>query len=111
MTEEKAKNLRAEQPKAGSPTRGANASDEASRAGVLSPAERAELQRQGAKAAARGESSDANPLHESQNRPPATGESVEQWSKRQAAWQQGNDAQSDEPASALDREGSEDASG
>jgi hypothetical protein len=111
MTDEKAKTLRAEQPEVGSPMHGTSASDEARRAGVLSPAERAELQRQGAKAAARGESSDANPLHEPQNRPSATGESVAQWSKRRAAWQQGHDVQSVEPASALDREGSKDESG
>lgn len=111
MTDEKAKDLRAEQPEVGSPMHSANASDETRRTGVLSPAERGELQRQGAKAAARGESSDANPLHESQNKPPATGESAEQWSKRRAAWQRGHDAQSVEPGAALDREGSADGSG
>jgi plasmid stability protein len=108
MTDEKSKALRAEQAGVGSPMHGARASDEARR--ILSTAERSELRRQGAKAAARGESSDANPLHESQNKPPATGESVEKWSKRQAAWQQGHDAQSVAPGSALDGAGSEEES-
>ena len=59
----------------------------------LSPAERAELWRQGAKAAARGEPVDTNPLSESRNKPPATGESADTWVQRSDAWEQGHDAQ------------------
>ncbi|MFZ5545433.1 MAG: CrpP-related protein [Pseudomonadota bacterium] len=66
----------------------------------LARPERAELQRQGAKAAARGENAASNPLHEPQNLPAATGESDESWQQRQAAWQQGHDAQSGPPDAA-----------
>ena len=59
----------------------------------LSSAERAELWRQGAKAAARGESADTNPLSEPRNKPPATGESDDKWLQRSDAWEQGHDAQ------------------
>jgi hypothetical protein len=55
--------------------------------------ERAELQRQGAKAAARGDKAASNPLQQPENRPPATGESTDSWQARQEAWQQGHDAQ------------------
>ena len=55
--------------------------------------ERAELWRQGAKAAARGERTDANPLSEPRNKPPATGESADKWFERSDAWEQGHDAQ------------------
>jgi len=60
---------------------------------LLSSAERAEIQRQGAKAAARGESADSNPLRQSRNRPAATGESAHTWWQRSAAWAQGHQAQ------------------
>jgi hypothetical protein len=60
---------------------------------LLSFAERAEIQRQGAKAAARGEPADANPLSQSRNKPSATGESTDRWLQRSAAWQQGHAAQ------------------
>jgi hypothetical protein len=60
---------------------------------ALPEAERAELQRQGAKSAARGEPLEANPLHQPRNRPPSTGESAEVWSQRSDAWQQGHEAQ------------------
>ena len=60
----------------------------------LSNAERSELQRQGAKAAARGEAAAVNPLRETRNKPPATGESPGQWSERSDAWEQGHKAQS-----------------
>lgn len=60
---------------------------------LLSFAERAELQRQGAKAAARGEPADTSPLRQPRNRPAATGESADTWLQRSAAWQQGHDAQ------------------
>ena len=60
----------------------------------LSSAERSELQRQGAKAAARGEPAATNPLLEAENKPPATGESPGKWSQRSAAWEQGHQSQS-----------------
>jgi hypothetical protein len=66
-------------------------------AGRLPQAERAELQRQGAKAAARGDKDSANPMHEPQNLPVATGESPEAWQQRQEAWRQGHDAESGRP--------------
>ena len=59
--------------------------------------ERAELQRQGAKAAARGDNASSNPMHEPPNTPAATGESKDIWHQRQEAWQQGHDAQSGTP--------------
>lgn len=61
---------------------------------ALCSAERAELLRQGAKAAARGEPPDSNPLNHPRNRPPATGESNARWLQRSAAWRQGHDVQS-----------------
>lgn len=71
----------------------AKALDSAGAAG-LPTGERAELQRQGAKAAARGDDAACNPMHEHSNLPAATGESTETWRERQEAWQQGHDAQS-----------------
>lgn len=59
----------------------------------LSSAERSELQRQGAKAAARGERAGTNPLTLPHNKPPATGESADKWSQRSDAWDQGHEAQ------------------
>ena len=59
----------------------------------LSDQERAELRRQGAKAAARGDPPSLNPLHQPQNRPAATGESQDTWCDRSDAWQQGHEAQ------------------
>ncbi|HET9643709.1 MAG TPA: CrpP-related protein [Burkholderiaceae bacterium] len=64
---------------------------------ALPVGERAELQRQGAKAAARGEPPARNPLQRPQNLPKATGESQQTWSQRSDAWQQGHDAQSRGP--------------
>ena len=61
---------------------------------ALSSAERSELQRQGAKAAARGEDKDANPLSQPRNQPPATGESAGRWLQRSDAWKQGHETQS-----------------
>lgn len=55
--------------------------------------ERAELQRQGAKAAARGEPQESNPMLNSINRPQATGESHAVWGRRRDAWEQGRAAQ------------------
>jgi hypothetical protein len=65
----------------------------ATRAAELPTRERAELQRQGAKAAARGDGAASNPLQKPENHPAATGESQEAWDGRQKAWQQGHDAQ------------------
>ena len=66
---------------------------------LLARSERAELQRQGAKAAARGDDATSNPMHDTPNMPAATGESTDLWREREEAWQQGHDAQS----SVLDR--------
>jgi len=55
--------------------------------------EREELQRQGAKAAARGDTPQANPLLADPNAPTATGEDLDQWVERVQAWQSGFDAQ------------------
>jgi len=60
----------------------------------LSSAERSELQRLGAKAAARGDPTDTNPLGQARNRPLSTGESADTWSQRSDAWDQGHEAQS-----------------
>ena len=60
----------------------------------LPTGERAELHRQGAKAAARGESVAGNPLHRPENSPEATGESAQTWWQRIKAWQRGHEAQS-----------------
>jgi hypothetical protein len=56
--------------------------------------ERAELQRQGAKAAARGEAPTSNPLLLTINMPASTGESLQEWSLRYDAWQAGYEWQS-----------------
>jgi S1-C subfamily serine protease len=56
-------------------------------------AEHAELQRQGAKAAARGEAQASNPMLATINKPVATGETVQVWSDRRDAWDRGHDAQ------------------
>lgn len=53
----------------------------------------AELQRQGAKAAARGDSTATNPMLRPINRPSRTGESDQLWSRRRDAWQQGYELQ------------------
>jgi hypothetical protein len=66
-------------------------------ADLLPQTERAELQRQGAKAAARGDNASSNPMHEPVNMPTATGESTQTWQQRQEAWQKGHDAQSGGP--------------
>lgn len=52
-------------------------------------AEYAELERQGAKAAVRGEASGSNPMCAPINRPDATGESLQRWSDRRDAWEHG----------------------
>lgn len=56
-------------------------------------AEHAELQRQGAKAAVRGESRESNPMHDSINQPDSTGESHQVWTDRRDAWESGHDSQ------------------
>ncbi len=55
--------------------------------------EHAELQRLGAKAAARGEHALTNPMLHSANQPDATGESPKTWSDRRDAWSRGHLAQ------------------
>ncbi len=66
----------------------------------LPTAERAELQRQGAKAAVRGEERDVNPMDEASNHPSTTGESSDLWQRRKDAWQEGHDVQSQADAKA-----------
>lgn len=61
---------------------------------ALPTTERAELQRQGAKAAARGEQAGANPMNAQANRPTTTGECQAVWAERRDAWQDGHDVQS-----------------
>ena len=55
----------------------------------MKAAERAELHRQGAKAAARGEAAGSNPLRHTVNQPPATGETQALWLLRLQAWESG----------------------
>ena len=55
--------------------------------------ERAELERQGAKAAARGDHVLANPLVRLVNLPGSTGECPERWARRHEAWQRGYELQ------------------
>jgi hypothetical protein len=57
--------------------------------------EAAELARQGAKSAVRGERPPENPMDHVQNSPPATGESMDEWKTRRDAWQAGYDQQSE----------------
>lgn len=52
-------------------------------------AEQAELERQGAKAAARGDDARSNPLLRNANLPPQTGESTQEWASRRDAWKAG----------------------
>lgn len=56
--------------------------------------EKAELTRQGAKAAARGEDPPVNPLDAAENSPRSTGEPLSEWLVRREAWQAGYDEQS-----------------
>jgi len=60
--------------------------------------ERTELQRQGAKAAARGDQAAANPMDQPVNEPERTGESAQTWSQRREAWQAGYEAQARTPS-------------
>lgn len=59
----------------------------------LAHGQHAELQRQGAKAAARGETSESNPMFDSINQAGATGESEQVWSGRRDAWERGHTSQ------------------
>ena len=59
----------------------------------IDPAESNELRRQGAKAAARGDTEKCNPMLAHSNRPAATGEDPQTWAARSGAWQSGFDAQ------------------
>jgi hypothetical protein len=56
-------------------------------------AEHAELRRQGAKAAARGEARESNPMLDPINQPDTTGESPQVWSGRRDAWESGHSSQ------------------
>ncbi len=60
---------------------------------AMKTGEREELQRQGAKAAARGESEQKNPMLAPCNSPSCTGESEEVWHERVESWQSGFDSQ------------------
>lgn len=62
-------------------------------------AEHAELQRQGAKAAVRGEARESNPMLDAINQPASTGESQRVWSGRRDAWESGYSSQQDLPGS------------
>lgn len=55
--------------------------------------EKAELSRQGAKAAARGSEPSENPMDDVKNSPEATGETPDVWIERRDAWQFGFDQQ------------------
>jgi hypothetical protein len=59
----------------------------------LAPRERAELSRQGAKAAARGDLASSNPMGHPHNDPLATGESQATWTERHDAWLAGHELQ------------------
>lgn len=59
----------------------------------MNPEERAELQRQGAKAAVRGDQAGSNPMDRGSNVPASTGESTKSWSRRRDAWQSGYESQ------------------
>jgi hypothetical protein len=61
---------------------------------ALAMPERAELSRQGAKAAARGDTASTNPMGSTQNGPAVTGESQERWTLRSDAWLAGHELQS-----------------
>ena len=64
----------------------------------MRPGEQAELERQGAKAATRGDAAAANPMLLVQNMPAATGETLQEWSRRYDAWRAGYEQQVLKPA-------------
>lgn len=58
--------------------------------GSLSGAERSELARQGAKAAARGDAISSNPMSRQVNQPAVTSEANDVWAARRDAWSAGH---------------------
>jgi hypothetical protein len=64
----------------------------------MRPGEQAELERQGAKAAARGDEAASNPLLRPLNLPASTGESQQEWKLRYDAWRAGYEQQVLHPA-------------
>lgn len=67
----------------------------------MKPGEHAELERQGAKAAARGDVSGSNPMLRALNMPPLTGESQQEWKRRYDAWRAGYERQVLNPATGV----------
>jgi hypothetical protein len=65
----------------------------------MKPNEKAELERQGAKAAVRGEDALMNPMLLLHNMPLATGETRQEWRQRLDAWQAGYEQQALKPLS------------
>jgi hypothetical protein len=55
--------------------------------------EQAELERQGAKAATRGDAAASNPMLLQRNMPGATGETLQEWRLRYDAWRAGYEQQ------------------
>lgn len=72
------------------------------RARTLPQGEKAELARQGAKAAARGDDRMTNPISRQVNSPAATGESTDSWKERREAWNAGHDHQTSQAPAATD---------
>jgi hypothetical protein len=64
----------------------------------MRPGEQAELERQGAKAAVRGDEAGSNPLLQQQNMPASTGEALQEWRRRYDAWRAGYERQVLKPA-------------
>jgi hypothetical protein len=64
----------------------------------MRPGEQAELERQGAKAAVRGEEAGSNPLLLLHNMPASTGEDLQEWRHRYDAWRAGYERQVLKPA-------------
>lgn len=60
---------------------------------AVNPDEHAELRRQGAKAAARGDAQTTNPMFDAVNQPDATGESNNVWTERRDSWDRGHTSQ------------------
>ena len=60
--------------------------------------ERAELERQGAKAATRGDAAASNPMLLLRNMPGSTGETLQEWGLRYDAWRAGYEKQVLKPA-------------
>ncbi len=65
---------------------------------VADSGENAELWRQGAKAAMRGETRESSPMFDAINQPDATGESEQVWSGRRDAWERGHGSRRARPA-------------